>query len=522
MVVRKTSSSSSRKSSTRSRAAQMKTLTEDMTGLVIAGQSEQAVQTLLDLVGSISADIERISSLNSRYAALLFGRRSERLTREELGQLALSFGATQEEAQSQNVQIPVPSPDASLCDEAASEEDAPKNKTRKKRPNHPGRTRLAADLRREVSTTKVNEDERACMHCDAPMSLIGYQKHERIEYVPAQIVVHEEHREKLVCKGCRGDATTAPRTQAPAVIGRGGASVLAHLIESKCDDCQPIHRQADQFSRLGWEVPSNTLYGYWKHGTELLGPVAQATESVVLGGYVVGIDDTRLDFLDECNGGRKKRGHLWCFANKGGMASYAFTKSWDAQEIAPWIAAAANFVQVDDYKGYACEVKTPEGNRVHLVDECKRLGCGMHIRRRYHAAFKVGDLRAALPLSYFKRLYEIEEKIRGLPQGRVSRFATSNRSRFCRNSMRGSKSTNTAFGQLRCSGRRAPIIASSCPTSSGASPTGVSKSTTGTASAAYAASRWVGETGSSQAPAPAVPDSPPGTPSCSPADASGC
>ena len=260
MARRNTSSSSSRKSSTRSRAAQMKTLTEDMTGLVTAGQSEQAVQTLLDLVGSISADIERISSLNSRYAAILFGRRSERLTREELGQLALAFGATEAEAQSQDVQIPIPSPDASLSDEAPSdEEDGPKNKTRKKRPNHPGRTRLAADLRREVSTTKVNEAERACMHCDAPMSLIGYQKHERIEYVPAQIVVHEEHREKLVCKGCRGDATTAPRAQAPAVIGRGGASVLAHLIESKCDDCQPIHRQADQFSRLGWEVPSNTL-----------------------------------------------------------------------------------------------------------------------------------------------------------------------------------------------------------------------------------------------------------------------
>jgi transposase len=415
MASRKTSSSSERQSSTRSRAVQMKTLADDMTGLVTQGQAEQAVQTLLDLVGDISADIERISSLNSRYAALLFGRRSERLTQEELGQLALAFGATEEQAQSEAVQIPIPSPDASLSDEAPSDDDDTESKPRKKRPNHPGRTRLAADLRREVSTTKVNEDERACMHCHAPMSVIGYQKHERIEYVPAQIVVHEEHREKLVCKGCRGDATTAPRGQAPAVIGRGGASILAHLIESKCDDCQPIHRQADQFARLGWDVPSNTLLGYWKHGTELLQPVAQATESAVLGAYVVGIDDTRLDFLDECNRGRKKRGHLWCFANKGGMVSYAFTPSWDAQEVAPWISAAAHFVQVDDYKGYACEVQTPEGNKVPLVDECKRLGCGMHIRRRYHAAFKAGDLRAALPISYFKRLYKIEEQIRGLP-----------------------------------------------------------------------------------------------------------
>ncbi len=119
------------------------------------------------------------------------------------------------------------------------------------------------------------------------MSLIGHQEHERIEYVPAQILVHVERREKLGCKACRGDAVTADRQQAPAITGRADVSVLAHLIEGKCEDALPIHRQADQFKRLGWTVPANTLYGYWKHATGVLEPVAHVVQSKVLGGHAL-------------------------------------------------------------------------------------------------------------------------------------------------------------------------------------------------------------------------------------------
>lgn len=45
----------------------------------------------------------------------------------------------------------------------------------------------------------------------------------------------------------------------------------------------------------------------------------------------------------------------------------------------------------------------------------------MHVRRRFHAALKLGDKRAAVPMSLFKRIYKIEKKARGMsPEERLA------------------------------------------------------------------------------------------------------
>lgn len=329
--------------------------------------------------------------------------------RKSCASFALAFGATAEAANAEAVEVPAKPADESLSDDGKS--------NKKKHRKHPGRTRLSPNLQRSIIETNVPAGERACTRCGEEMGLIGHQEHERIEYVPAQILVHVERREKLGCKACRGDAVTAERGEAPAIVGRADASVLGHLIASKCEDALPIHRQADQFKRLGWQVPTNTLYGYWKHGTDLLEPVAHVVQSKVLGGYVVGIDDTKVDFLDEANGGKRRRGHLWAFANAGGMIAYSFTKTWEAEEVAPWLHATQHFVQVDDYKGYAKEVDHPDGGKVPIVPPDRRLGCAMHIRRRFEKALKAGDGRAALPMEVFRRIYEVEREVKELSPG---------------------------------------------------------------------------------------------------------
>jgi transposase len=367
-------------------------------------------------VNSQRDDIDRLGVRVGHLTRLVYGRRSEKLAKEELYQLMLAFGASEEQAAQELPLVPASEPSESLNDDGKS--------NKKKRRKHPGRTRLSADLERRVTDSPVPQDERACGQCGTEMALLGHQEHERIEYIPAQIVVHVERREKLGCKACRGDAVTAERQQAPAIVGRADVSVLAHLVQSKCEDALPIHRQADQFKRLGWDVPTNTLYGYWKHGVDLLEPVAHVVQSQVLGGYVVGIDDTKVDFLDEAQRSKRRRGHLWAFANAGAMIAYSFTPTWEADEVAPWLRATEHYVQVDDYKGYNTEIEEPDGLKVPLVPPERRLGCGMHIRRRFEKAFKAGDGRAALPMTVFKKLYEVEEKARGLPPEERLRLRT--------------------------------------------------------------------------------------------------
>ena len=365
---------------------------------------------------------ERVRHLEIRVkqlTRLLYGRKSEKLSQENLAQLALAFGGDTDDGTEPDVPTPASpeeqdSPPAPPAGEGGKDKGKGKGKGKgkKKRPNHPGRSPLSPNLERIiVLTTSVPESERACACCGENMQTIDYVEHETPEYVPAKIVVHVERREKLACKNknCQGDIITAARLNKPRVETRVGASLLAHLIESKCDDALPIYRQQDQLLRLGFDIPLNTLYSYWNFALDLLIPVGEATLGQVLDDSIVRIDDTGLRVLDESKPKGAFRGHLWAFKGVDSpMVGYQFTKTWKAEEITPWIAAIDGFIQVDDYKGYSIEILGPDGKLGKLVPEDRRLGCMMHVRRRFYEAFTLGDKRAGEPLMLIRNIYKIE------------------------------------------------------------------------------------------------------------------
>jgi transposase len=354
--------------------------------------------------------VERLANQVKRLAYLYYGRRSEKLSVDELRQLAFAFGATDEQATALDPIIPHP--------EAPTEsEDTEQNPTRKRR-KHPGRSQLSPELERVVTPVPVPEEQRRCSCCGETMVAFNSVEHERVEYVPEKLVVHVEQREVLGCQTCRGSAQTAPR-QAPVATRRAGSSLVAALIESKCDDALPIHRQRDRFRRLGFDVPLNTLYEYFAYGTDLLSPVAKVTLSIVLGQHYVQADDTQLMVLDKQRRQGRYRGHLWCFTGPGPLVAYTFTESWTAQEIAPYLGAIEGFIQCDDYKGYGSQVRLPDGSLQILVPPERRLGCMMHVRRRFYEAHKLGERQAAQPLAHIATLYRVEEeaKLLGLDAG---------------------------------------------------------------------------------------------------------
>jgi transposase len=131
----------------------------------------------------------------------------------------------------------------------------------------------------------------------------------------------------------------------------------------------------------------------------------------------VALDDTTLKVLDKNKASGTTRGHLWCFTGAGPLVGYAFTETWAAAEVAPWIRAIDAAIQCDDYKGYGAQVRTPDGQEYGpLVDPTRRLGCMMHVRRRFHEALDLGDKRAAEAIELIQGLYAVEAlaKERGL------------------------------------------------------------------------------------------------------------
>lgn len=381
---------------------------------------------------ALAAALELSELRVKKLTLLAYGKRTEKLTREELAQLVLALGGTEEQAKAQEPQVPhEPVPDEPVEDTQAEPEpspgsDKPEPKKKQPRPNHPGRTKLAPHLERvELPLAAVSTEERLCACCHHEMQVVGYVEHERVEHVPAKIVVHVERREKLACRrsDCRGDITTAPRDGEAGARRRIGTSLLAHMIESKCDDGMPLERQRDQLRRLGFEVPANTLYTNWTYATALLLRVAEIHRAQVCADPIVCVDDTSLKVLDKDRKGGIYKGHLWCFASgTRKLVAYTFTPSWSADEVAPYFKAIDGFVQCDDYKGYSRKVIMDDGTERVLVDPARRLGCLMHVRRRFHEALKLGDKRAARGVELIRAIYDIERIAKtegGTPEQRL-------------------------------------------------------------------------------------------------------
>lgn len=410
------------------RQQRLEALKAELTRLIAEGQGATAVDQVMGLILEMDRRADQLAFRVLLAARYRFGRRTERLSSDELQQLFLAFGGDAETAKTAT-ELPVPAPEQPEQvpdgiaepepepEPVSSEQALPKKKRKRVRS-----MKVDPKVERIVQPSKVAEDERNCSVCGEPMKAFGCVEHQLISYVPAKIVVHVEQREKLGCTSCRQDVAVAERTQAPAVVRKVDTSLLAKLVEEKCVLALPLDRQRRELARLGLDVPDKTLQSYWAYTTDLLEPVATAALSEVLGSAIVAADDSHLKTLDKSRKYGSFRGHLWCFVGTDGApggpetVAYGYTPSWQATEISAWFSAIDGFVQCDGYAGYSREVEDDDGESMVVVQPDRRLGCGMHLRSKFHAALLAKDARAAIPLKYFGDLYAIEAdcKERGL------------------------------------------------------------------------------------------------------------
>ncbi|HET8931859.1 MAG TPA: IS66 family transposase [Polyangiales bacterium] len=405
----------------RERESRMEDLKTELGRMLADGKGQAVIDRVLSLVIGLERENERIAWRLLRELRYRFGRQSEKLSREELAQLFLALGG--DEASTQNAELVVPAPtppDVSQNDDASqNDDDAPSEQGEPaeppKKPRKP-RTgiKIADFVERHITQVPVPDEDRICALCGAEKKLCKHVRHERIEFVPAKIVVHVEVREMLACAQCRKDVSVAPRQTVPALGRRVEASLIAKLLHDKCANALPLHRQGKELARLGLEIPEKTLQAYFAYGTDALEPVADCVVSTVLGSGIVGADDTRLKVLDVGAKHGRSLGHLWCFVGTDGTVGgaesvgYTFAPSWDAEEIRPWFSAIEGDVQCDGYAGYARELDDQGGTTFVAVPDCRRLGCTMHVRSKCHAALLAGDKRAAIALKYIADLYKIE------------------------------------------------------------------------------------------------------------------
>jgi len=373
---------------------------DDVRKKLIELASAGRIGDLIDLVVTLLADARQSNTaIQSRLQSALralYGRKSEKLSQDQLSLLFAELGDAAPEGAKAIADAPgdVPQP------------DKPPPPARGKR----GRSPLPAHLPREPRDVKVPDSLRTCDRCGAKKTSMGFLSSEVLEFVPAHFKIIEERREKLSCHAC-GDGVVIADSEKVMDRGRPGPALLAHIVVSKFQDALPLYRQCQIYERAGVSIAQSTIGDWAAFAIEALEPLATRIVARVLQSFVIRADDTGIRVLDRDDPRGVKKGHIWGYVGDDDLVAFDYTENWKADGPAKFLRRFKGYLQGDGYAGFDRALRPPDDAQDEsqlVVADDRRLGCGMHIRRKFESAAQAGDARGAVVLAYFSRLYDVE------------------------------------------------------------------------------------------------------------------
>jgi transposase len=249
--------------------------------------------TLKAMVLAERARADRLAQILKEMQRHRFGRRAETLP---LDQLELGLEDVQQVKAAEAAQIEQASPER----RAAT--------VKKRRAN---RGALPEHLPR--IETIIDVEDKACPCCSGALHLIGEDRAERLDIVPAQLRVLVVRRPKYACRACEDVVVQAP---APARLIEGGIpteATVAHVVVGKYADHLPLYRQAQIYARQAIKLDRSTLADWVGRAAFLLRPVHERLLETFKRSGKLFADETTAPVLDPGRG-RTKTGQLWAYA----------------------------------------------------------------------------------------------------------------------------------------------------------------------------------------------------------------
>lgn len=287
----------------------------------------------------------------------------------------------------------------------------PKDKKPRKR-KRPARRPFPEKLRRVQNPIPVPAEERPCPKCGKERTCIGHEVTEVLELVPAELVVRQDKREKLLCQECDGELCRAPMGDKLVAKGRMGVKLVSCMTVEKYRDGLPLHRQIERFRRLGVSIPVSTLVDQVKHVAELLKILQEVAIEEVLASYVMHLDGTGMPVLDKKHRNGTRLGNLWGYVGDGEVAAFLYASTGKKTGQQPGEVGPEDFLK--RRKGLVVADASNLFDASFKRDDLIECGCNAHGRRGFVRALDGKDSRAALPVGAYRRLYAIERECREL------------------------------------------------------------------------------------------------------------
>src|SRR6476620_3917203 len=359
--------------------------------------AERAEKAQLDAeCNQLASQNDRLRHLIRQLQRLQFGRRSERLDPDQLN-LALE---DLEQAVAET--------------EAEQEKADPALKRARAEKRRGARGSLPEHLPRVEVV--IEPEDTACPCCGGVMQVIGEDRSQRLDMIPAQYQIVITRRPKYACRGCQEGVVQAP---APARLIEGGLPterLVAHVLVTKYADHTPLYRQCQIMARQGIAVDRSVLAFWVGYAAAEVKPLWRLMREELLRSTKLFADETTAPVLDPGRG-RTKTGYFWVLARDDrtwrGRAPpavvYSYAPGRGSEHAITLLRGYTGVLQTDAYAAYD-KLADPKrvGGPVRLAY------CWAHWRRQWFDIAKSPPAPiAAEVLQRIAELYRIEAEIRG-------------------------------------------------------------------------------------------------------------
>lgn len=347
------------------------------------------IRDLMEMVIKKDTDI---SALKERLQWLLrekFGKKSEKISPDQMSLFAAQLGALLESEQS--------------IVEADGEKKEEGKKSSSARRGGGGRTETAEHVRRERRDYHPNPDDLLC-NCGRTKTEFGTYSMDQLDFIPASFVVIEHVTHKYACKSCTASVVEGQRPNQIHNGGKPAEGLIAHISTSKYADHSPLERQEDIYAREGVHVPASSMGRWLEQSAHELGKVTDLMHEKLLECAVLQADESPYDLIDLNRAGKKiKKGYVWTLFGDAHApyVYFQFQADRTGETAQKLIKGFSGFLVTDGYGGYDWYRADRSAN------------CNVHSRRYFEKALKCDKKKAGAMLALYSKLYKIEEAIKG-------------------------------------------------------------------------------------------------------------
>lgn len=366
-------------------------------------QGRQAIQELQSHNSNLQSANEQLKISVTYFRALVYGRKSEKLSHADVLQ-----GRLFDEAEVHSDNTKTDKPDTSDPPSyAASSPSADRRKLKAR-----GRKPLPKELPREIIEHDLTEQEKQC-DCGQQMKRIGSETSEKLRIIPAVLTVEKHVRHKYACKHC-AEIPAEERSHkaikiAPPPISFLDktiltASLLAHVLVNKFCDALPFYRQEKIFKRVGIEISRASMSNWTIKASHKLNRLLKLMALEALTCKLIHIDETPVQVLKELNKKAHTKSYMWVIRAgppEKSVVLFRYRPNRKSNFLKRLLKNHKGTVLTDGYAGYNFLDKLPDA--IHA-------GCWAHSRREFYKIKSIKGVGYILKL--IGKLYHIEEQAR--------------------------------------------------------------------------------------------------------------